>query len=133
MVINLRLIWSRRIASCHPLGNFYKWQNSYFPDIPLFWRANIYIKIDLFRVTQCLTMSKILSSVHCAERFCASEPKWRWGHIQKCGLCSVSLLATLKVFHLHAPDTCGHMWLVAVSNAKQPFCLFSCIKNVKFG
>lgn len=75
MIINLRSIWSMRIASYHPLGNFYKWQNSYFPDFLLFWRVNRYTKIDLLRVTQCLTMSKILSFVHCAESFYDSETK----------------------------------------------------------
>lgn len=127
MIINLRLIWSRIIASCHLLGNFYKLHNSYFPDILLFWRVNIYIKIDLLRVTQCLTMSKILSFVHCAESFYDPEPKWRWGHIQKHGFCSVSLRATPKMFHLCASDRYVQVWLVAVSNAKQPFCLFSYI------
>lgn len=58
------------------------------------WRVNIYNKIDLLRVTQCLTMSKILSFILCAESFYDLEPKLRWGHIQKHGLCSVSLLAT---------------------------------------
>lgn len=65
--------------------------------------------MDLLRATQCLTMSKILSCVHCAESFYGSEPKGRWGHIQKHGLWSVPLLATPKMFHLHASDRYGQV------------------------